>query len=1247
MKILEYIGLDVSRHRPAYEKARSAIENDDFRSADVKKLVNITHGKFYRAKLDYSNRLLFSIIRHGADTYALMLELIENHAYDKSRFLRGAVIDEDKLPDIEPIQAIGDADPIHYVHPHRREIHVLDKVISFDDTQEAVFQLQPPLIIVGSAGSGKTMLTLEKLKHVAGEVLYVTLSTYLAKSAQNTYYSNGFGKKGQNTTFYSYREFLESIRVPKGREASWREFHGWFIRVKQQFKGIEAHQAFEEIRGVLTAGVGGALSRDGYLKLGVRQSIYRQEQRVLVYDLFEKYREWLTEYGFYDINLVSHESLAVATPFYDFVVVDEVQDLTNAQLSLILKSLKNPSQFLLCGDSNQIVHPNFFSWSNVKSLLWNESKLSDHQELQVLRTNFRNSSQTTQVANNLLKIKHKRFGSIDFESTFLVESASSTTGQVTLLEDKESVKKDLNQKTIGSTQVAVLVLRDEDKAEARKCFRTPLLFSIHEAKGLEYENIILYRFISDRRSEFTEITEGVTAQDIQVEGLDYARAKDKTDKSLEIYKFYVNSLYVGLTRAIKNVYLLESDTGHRLLDLLNLRSENDSIKVTVRTSTLDEWRKEARKLALQGKQEQAEAIRKTVLKEVPVPWAVCDENWLRDSLTKVFVDKVSGSKVKAPLYEYAKFYNESTLAMYLEHVVDFKPAKNYANEPISCRDKHLMQFYSPNTKAVLHLCDLHGIDHRTNMNLTPLMAASIAGNASLVEALLERGADSTLTDHFGRTALHLAMLNAFCVPQYATNKFSAIYELLAPSSFDLKIGGRLVPIKQHDAQYFLVLTLCALFKFQFANPAHYAHESWWQMDRDSSGSTTYEQLCDTVGSDTAASFTTNMILRAWENIPASIVKPERNTKQHIDRVFKLNEMTSKHAQTRRLFKRIKPGHYRFNPDISLRRPGTGDDGWTPLLEALNLQLIKQLASNCYWQYIDAMLAAANMQPSNVLSALEQWNLSAPKPTAEDILDSCSFGRLAELIAWEKMGYLPVLTERRVAKCIEVLIESSTINYYASLSALQWFLTKSGYSTQCLSPSNQYADIDALTSFAAGFGRLDILKWLAFEFTPISSNLREEDFFTVLYAAVAEGRLDVVKWYMTDLAAALHVNPENGRLLYCAVLAGQLDIIKWLQFDSGLTVNLNTDKVSNARPIAMAAGTGHLELVRWLVLDSGQAVNVTLDQNAALAAARKAGHKDIVAFLETVITVQNQYGLDAVPLKMKELEAEKLLIPPLS
>ncbi len=80
MKILEYIGLDTSRVKAQYEKVRDAIERDDFRQADVKKLTHVSHGNFYRAKLDYANRLLFSMVRHGGSVYALMLEVIEQHA---------------------------------------------------------------------------------------------------------------------------------------------------------------------------------------------------------------------------------------------------------------------------------------------------------------------------------------------------------------------------------------------------------------------------------------------------------------------------------------------------------------------------------------------------------------------------------------------------------------------------------------------------------------------------------------------------------------------------------------------------------------------------------------------------------------------------------------------------------------------------------------------------------------------------------------------------------------------------------------------------------------------------------------------------------------------------------------------------------------------------------------------------------------------------------------------------------------
>ena len=58
MKILEYIGLDTPRVEAQYRKVCQALERDDFRQAEVKKF-NVSHGKLYRAQLDYANRLLF------------------------------------------------------------------------------------------------------------------------------------------------------------------------------------------------------------------------------------------------------------------------------------------------------------------------------------------------------------------------------------------------------------------------------------------------------------------------------------------------------------------------------------------------------------------------------------------------------------------------------------------------------------------------------------------------------------------------------------------------------------------------------------------------------------------------------------------------------------------------------------------------------------------------------------------------------------------------------------------------------------------------------------------------------------------------------------------------------------------------------------------------------------------------------------------------------------------------------------
>ncbi len=82
------------------------LEQGDFRSADVKKM---PQPGYYRARLDKENRLLFRIGEYQGEKYLFIL---------------------------------------------------LDKILSFDEEQEAVFHAPPPLIIISSAGSGKTALTL-------------------------------------------------------------------------------------------------------------------------------------------------------------------------------------------------------------------------------------------------------------------------------------------------------------------------------------------------------------------------------------------------------------------------------------------------------------------------------------------------------------------------------------------------------------------------------------------------------------------------------------------------------------------------------------------------------------------------------------------------------------------------------------------------------------------------------------------------------------------------------------------------------------------------------------------------------------------------------------------------------------------------------------------------------------------------------------------------------------------------------
>jgi hypothetical protein len=324
---------------------------------------------------------------------------------------------------------------------------------------------------------------------------------------------------------------------------------------------------------------------------------------------------------------------------------------------------------------------------------------------------------------------------------------------------------------------------------------------------------------------------------------------------------------------------------------------------------------------------------------------------VRDLLVKVFRERAIGDKQKRRLNEYAAFHDEPELASYLAQeagfgVAQFGGALGFEQQRSALNRKYLAPYSARNFKDVLRQCDTHGIDHRTPMNQTPLMAAAAGGNAALAEALLERGADRDATDQYGCNALHLALREAFRDARFARGPCAALYELLAPAHVDVKAGGRLVRIDKHLSEYFLFQTFWTLFKSCFTD-----------IDR------TLNCALDT-----------KAILQAWEGLPENVLRAARNKRQHLSNVLSRNEVERDYAYNRALFKRVAHGWYQFNPSLEVRcRSGTGEESWRPIFAALNLPLISEFSTPYSRSAVSYYLTSAGMPGCSVPIMAEREN----------------------------------------------------------------------------------------------------------------------------------------------------------------------------------------------------------------------------------------------------------------------------------
>jgi hypothetical protein len=899
--ILYHNEFDIKTAEKTFGKTLQQLLQGDFKSADVRKMGETG---FYRARIDIRDRLLFKIVQHQGKKHLLLLDYIKEHNYAHSRFLRGAQLpDEDKLqPFTEPEKTLnGNVPELSYLHPKNKVVHLLNKFISFDEIQQSVLALHPPLVIIGSAGSGKTALILEKLKNLHGTVAYISLSKYLVENAAKLYYSSGFDNEHQDAEFLSLNDYLASWEKPQGREIHFRAFEAWYTRHAQALKINEPYRVYEEFKGVLTGSPIHAawLTKAEYMALGIKQSIFGAEEKERLYPLFLKYVEWLKDNGWYDGNIICYQYLEKIKPRYDFVMVDEVQDITNIQLKCILQSLNNPSHFILTGDSNQIVHPNFFSWSKIKTYFHTSTNTA--KQIRILQTNYRNSPEVVALSNHLLKIKNRRFGSIDHESNYLINTISTNKGEVLLYGDDEKKKTELNRRTQNSTHFAVIVTDNIYKAEAQKHFKTPLVFSVHEAKGLEYENVILVNFVSNHEAEFSEIIRGVTPQDLQQEELQYNRAASKHDKDAEIYKFYINSFYVAITRAIKNIYLFEKKTLHPALQLLQMQETRKEIQVTEIKSSREEWLEEAKRLAAQGKHEQAEQIRAKWLGYEYISASQLER--IKELALNPTKPEQEVKKERKQLYEYALHHQQYNWIEQLAQL-QFQRAMLYMREVRQHRKEFAKNIRIGKKAEVLNVLKKYGTGFTCDKGENALMLALHHGQHALATELLNMGIPVSKTDNDGLMAVDYMLEGYYKTvllkqQQLATlQTLKQFWYLARPATIVYEVHNRRLQVASHSMVYFLLL---AMRNKQATQPNKIKIS--WPVEAERTPVVT-------------GLFTMDDMVTIASLMPDEILPPYRKNRSYINSVLAGNEiMHFDKPSCKMAFRRIDRGTYVINATL--------------------------------------------------------------------------------------------------------------------------------------------------------------------------------------------------------------------------------------------------------------------------------------------------------------------------------------------